>query len=154
MDPLATSAAAFVRKAFADLLAVADRVGEPGIGERPLGPDTTAIANLVAHCCGVTEFWFGHVALGRPSDRDRDAEFASSPTLAELHQLVGTAVAQAEADLAELGTRLDQPPLANEMRAFFPEGDTSDHALVLYVLRELYQHLGHAEITADALAAR
>jgi hypothetical protein len=133
---------------------VADRVGEPGIAERPLGPDTTPIANLVVHCCGVIEFWFGHVALGRSSDRDRDAEFASSPTLAELHELVADATARAEADLAELGTRVGRAPLENEMRAFFPEGDTSDHALVLYVLRELYQHLGHAEITADALAAR
>jgi hypothetical protein len=154
MDPFTASAAAFVRKAFADLLAVADRVGEPGIGERPLGPDTTAIANLVAHCCGVTEFWFGHVALGRPTDRDRDAEFTSRPSLVDLHRLVDAAVARADADLADLGTRIGGPPLENDMRGFFPEGDTSDHALVLYVLRELYQHLGHAEITADALAAR
>ena len=154
MEPFTTSAAAFVRKAFGDLLAVADRVGEPGIGERPVGEDTTAIANLVAHCCGVTEFWFGHVALGRPSDRDRDAEFTSRPSLADLHELVDAATPRAEADLAELGSRLAEHPREHEMRAFFPEGDTSDHALVLYVLRELYQHLGHAEITADVLTTR
>jgi hypothetical protein len=34
------------------------------------------------------------------------------------------------------------------------DGDTSDAAIVLHVLEECYQHLGHAELAADALTAR
>ena len=34
---------------------------------------------------------------------------------------------------------------------FLLDGDTSDASVVLHVLEELYQHLGHIELTADAL---
>lgn len=34
---------------------------------------------------------------------------------------------------------------------FMPGTDRSDGALVLHVLEELFQHLGHMEVTADAL---
>jgi hypothetical protein len=39
-------------------------------------------------------------------------------------------------------------------RQFLEGGDESDGAIVLYVLEELYQHLGHMEIAADALMVR
>ena len=39
----------------------------------------------------------------------------------------------------------------HEYRAFLPGGDRSDAALVLHVFEELFQHLGHMEVTADAL---
>ena len=40
------------------------------------------------------------------------------------------------------------------LRQFLPGGDESDDSLVLHVLEELFQHLGHMEITADVLLAR
>ena len=39
-------------------------------------------------------------------------------------------------------------------RQFLEGGDESDGAIVLHVLEELYQHLGHMELAADALAVR
>jgi hypothetical protein len=36
-------------------------------------------------------------------------------------------------------------------RDFMPGEDRTDGALVLHVLEELLQHLGHMEVTADAL---
>ncbi len=36
-------------------------------------------------------------------------------------------------------------------RDFMPGTDRNDGALVLHVLEELYQHLGHMQVTADAL---
>jgi hypothetical protein len=36
-------------------------------------------------------------------------------------------------------------------RQFLHDGDTSDAAVVLHVLEELFQHLGHMELAADAL---
>ena len=36
-------------------------------------------------------------------------------------------------------------------RDFMPGADRTDGALVLHVLEELFQHLGHMEVTADAV---
>lgn len=149
MDLTTTTALTYLRHAFDQLLAVADRLGEPAINTRPLGPDTNAVAALIVHCCGVTEFWLGHVALGEPSQRDRHAEFARTATLAELHALVEGTVDRA----AHLLARLEAGEGTDEGgRQFLPGADTSDAAVVLHVLEELFQHLGHAELAADALA--
>ncbi|MEO6629933.1 MAG: DinB family protein [Aquihabitans sp.] len=139
---------AYVRHAFAQLLGVADRLGEPAINARPLGPTTNSVTSLVMHCCGVAEFWLGHVALGEPSTRDRDAEFSRPASLAELHALVATTVDQVTGYLARLeaGEGIDEGG-----RQFLATGGTSDASVVLHVLEELYQHLGHAELAADAL---
>jgi hypothetical protein len=39
-------------------------------------------------------------------------------------------------------------------RQFLEGGDESDGAIVIHVLEELYQHLGHMELAADALTIR
>ncbi len=138
----------YVRHAFSQMLDVADRLGEDRINLRPLGPGTNAVAALIVHCCGVAEFWLGHVALGGPSSRSREDEFARTATLAELHELVDHALARS---LRSIG-RLDAGEGVDEGgRQFLPQGDTSDAAVVLHVLEELYQHLGHMELAADAL---
>lgn len=141
-------AAAYLRRAFAAMLRVADRLGDDTVNERPLGARTNAVGPLVVHCCGVTEFWLGHVALGRPSTRDRAAEFTTTPTLAELHALVATTVETAVADLARLAG--GEGVAGHEARTHLP-ADGTDESVVLHVLEELYQHLGHMEIAADAL---
>lgn len=41
----------------------------------------------------------------------------------------------------------------NRGNQFGLAGGTSDTSIVLHVLEELYQHLGHAELAADALLA-
>ena len=140
----------YIRHAFTQMLAVADRLGDARVNERPLGPQTNAVAALVIHCCGVTEFWLGHVGLGRASDRERESEFSATATVAELHTLV-------EATLTQLGEDLDRimggtaPDTNRAGRVFLLDGDESNGALVLHVVEELYQHLGHMELTADAL---
>jgi uncharacterized damage-inducible protein DinB len=147
VDP--ATAALYLRHAFRQMLTVADRLGEAKVNERPLGPRTNAVAALIVHCCAVTEFWFGHVGLGRPSRRDRESEFSRTATIAELHEMVDATVERATQDLARIGrgeTQADRTGLL-----FLLEEDDSDGALVLHVLEELYQHLGHMEIAADAL---
>jgi hypothetical protein len=139
----------YLRLAFEQMLAVAGRLGDDLVGVRPLTAHTNAVAPLVVHCCGVTEFWLGHVGCGRPSHRDRAAEFTATATIAELRDLVAKTLLQAEADLREihLGTR---SPYGDERRHLVEE-DGSDAALLLHVVEELFQHLGHCEIAADAL---
>jgi uncharacterized damage-inducible protein DinB len=142
----------YMRGAFGQMLDVADRLGDERVNERPLGPDTNAVAALIIHSCAVTEFWIGHVALGRHSDRDREAEFSTTATVAELHPLVDETLAQLSEDLAAIDAGMTQPDRTG--RQFLEGGDESDGAIVLHVLRELCQHLGHMELAADALAVR
>jgi Protein of unknown function (DUF664) len=138
----------YVRHAFAQMLDVADRLGEPLINQRPLGPKTNAVAALIIHCCAVSEFWLGHVALGHPTDRDRDSEFSRTATLAEIHEMVHETVARAIEHIGRLeaGGGSDAGG-----RQFLLESDASDASVVVHVLEELYQHLGHMELAADAL---
>jgi Protein of unknown function (DUF664) len=142
----------YMRRAFGQMLDVADRLGDTRVNDRPLGPDTNAVAALIIHSRAVAEFWIGHVALGRPSDRDRESEFSTTATVAELHVLVEVTLAQLSEDLAAIDEGRTQPDRTG--RQFFEGGDESDGAIVLHVLRELYQHLGHMELAADALAVR
>ena len=141
-----------MRHAYAQMLGVADRLGDQRVNDRPTGTDNNAVAALIVHCCGVTEFWIGHVALGRPSRRDRESEFTTTATVAELHAMVDATLAQASADLAAIDAGATQTDRTG--RQFLEGGDESDGAIVLHVLEELYQHLGHMEVTADALMIR
>lgn len=141
----------YVRRAFTQMGEAIDRLGEPLINERPHGPDTNAVAALVVHCCGVAEFWLGHVALGRPSIRAREEEFSTTATVEELHRLIATTIEQIGSDLV----RLDAGAGTDEGgRVFLPESDLSDASVVLHVIEELYQHLGHMELAVDALTTR
>lgn len=151
MELTPATANRYIDHAFAQMLAVAARVGESKINERPIGPETNAIAALIIHCCGVVEFWLGHVALAEPSDRDRDAEFSRTATLSELAAHVADARGRARSHLE----RLEEGDGRDEGgRQFLLERDASDASVVLHVLEELYQHLGHMELTADVLTAR
>ena len=85
-----------MRHAFGQMLDVADRLGDDRVNDRPLGADTNAVAALVI------QFWIGHVALGRPTTRDRESEFSSTATVAELHTLVASTLAQVSEDLTAI----------------------------------------------------
>jgi hypothetical protein len=155
VDLTAATVEAYVRDAFGKLLAVVDRLGDDRVNRRPHGPHTNTVAALVVHCCGLTEFWLGHVALGEPTDRDRDAEFRHEATVAELHARVAATLARAHALLARIdaGGGGGGSVAGGRFRATLPDGEGGDAAVAVHVLEELYQHLGHAELTADALLA-
>ena len=142
----------YMGHAFAQMLDVADRLGDTRVNDRPLGSETNAVAALVVHCCAVTEFWIGHVALGRPTSRDRESEFSTSATVAELHAMVESTLAQVAEDLAAIDAGRVQADRTG--RQFLEGGDESDGAIVVHVMEELYQHLGHMELAADALTVR
>lgn len=141
--------AAYARQALEAMSVAAERVDDDELSVRPYGDETNSISALIVHSCGVCEFWLGHVGLGRPSSRDRDGEFGTAATRSELEALVAASAAQVEADLAALAADGGRP---SEMRAFLT-GDDGDLSLVVHVLEELFQHLGHVDITADALLA-
>jgi len=146
----AETAERYLRHAFDQMLDVADRLGDDKVNRRPPGPDTNTVAGLIIHSCGVATFWLGHVGLGQPTERVREDEFSATATVAELHTLVDETLGAISKDLQALegGERAPEP----SGRVFLLDADESDGSLVVHVLEEAYQHLGHMELTADALS--
>jgi hypothetical protein len=147
LDPDTTLS--YLDHAFNGIDTVLDRVDDVTVNARPESWGTNSIAGLVVHCCELAPSWFETPGLGRESERDRDAEFSAQATVVELRQMIE----RTRARLVPLVHEFAEGPTAldNEFRAFLPGDDRSDDALVLHVLEELFQHLGHMEVTADAL---
>ena len=148
MELAEATTAGYVRHAFQQMLVIAERLGDEKVGLRPLGRRTNAVAALIVHCCGMAEFWLGHVALGRPSSRNRDAEFSTTATVTELYALVEHSLETILSDLSRIAAGEATP--GHDARAHLVGGG-SDDSVVLHVLEELFQHLGHMELAADAL---
>ena len=141
----------YLNHAFTGMERVLDRVDDETVNARPERWGTNSIAGLVVHCCELAPSWFEMPGLGRASDRDREAEFASEATVAELRQRIEHARSKLDTLVPEFCT--GPTALDHDFRAFLPGDDRTDDALVLHVLEELFQHLGHMEVTADALEA-
>src|SRR5260370_5938967 len=113
------------------MLDVADRLGDAKVNLKPIGPQTNAVAGLIVHCCELTEFWLGHVGLGRPSHRDRESEFTTTATLVELHARVHVTMAKTTADLNEIAN--GNAEADRTLRHVLPHGDTSAATLVRHL---------------------
>lgn len=128
---------------------VLDRVDSDQVNELPGDWSTNTIAGLVVHCCELAPSWFETPGLGRDSERDRESEFTTTASVTDLR----ARIADSRGRCHLLVEEFDVGPTAldHEFRAFLPGGDRSDAALVIHVFEELFQHLGHMEVTADAL---
>ena len=149
MDLTPTTISVYLDHAFDGMRRVLDRLDDISVNQRPHGPTTNSVASLIVHCCELTPFWLDHVGLDRPSERDRDAEFRAESTVAALRDRLDHVQKRSHDMVGCLSS--GQTATYHELRAFLPGGDRSDTAIVLHVLEELYQHLGHMELTADAL---
>jgi hypothetical protein len=139
----------YLEHAFGQMLGVVDRLGDERMTVKPHGASTNTASALVAHSLGVLEFWLGHVALDRPTERDRDSEFVAELTVGQAHERIEAGLAQAAADLRAMSSPDHEE--RNSTWAHDLPGGTGDASIVLHVLEEAYQHLGHLELTADAL---
>lgn len=152
MHIAATTIDLYIRHTFDGMHRVLDRLDDESVNAKPNEWGTNSVAGLVVHCCELAPSWFEMPGLGRDSSRDREAEFTSTATIAELHARIDDATERTSTLVAEFDTGPTTP--GHEFRAFMPGDDRSDGALVLHVLEELYQHLGHMEVTADAIEKR
>ncbi len=150
MELSSESMALYLRHAFAGMDRVLDRLDDDRVNVKPEGWGTNTVAGLIVHCCELAPSWFEMPGLGRDGDRDRDAEFATTATVAELRARIAGAVERSCALIEEFHAGPTTPD--HPFRDFMPGTDRTDGALVLHVLEELFQHLGHLEVTADALA--
>lgn len=138
----------YLRQAYGGMHRALERLDDTTVNIRPPGWGTNSVAGLIVHCCELGPSWFEMPGLGRESVRDRDQEFQTQATVAELEERIATSLERTSALLSEFlngPTAQDHP-----FRAFMPGGDQSDAALILHVVEELYQHLGHIEVTTDA----
>jgi hypothetical protein len=90
--------------------------------------------------------------IGHAFRQMRESEFSHTATVAELHAMVDATRRQVSEDLAAIDAGKTQADRTG--RRFLEGGGESDGAIVLHVLEELYQHLGHMELAADALKVR
>ena len=111
------------------------------------GPDMNSFCILVVHTAGASRFWIGDVALGDPSNRNRDLEF----------QAHGLSVDELKARFAHLETyargALDGlSPADLERIQSVPNRDGTVRRVtvgwaLLHALEHIGLHLGHAQIT-------
>lgn len=135
------------------MCATLEALGDERVNVRPDLPGANSPFVIVRHCCGVMEHWGATELAGRPTDRDRDAEFSSSGTVAELVQLVRSQRAQLAADLASFDGAA--PALRAQERDGFSAPERAAVAtqggVLMHVYEELAQHRGHLDLTADLL---
>lgn len=135
------------------MCATLEALGDESVNARPDLPGANSPYVLVRHCCGVMEHWGATELAGRTTDRDRDAEFTSSGTVADLVALVRSQRAQLESDLAAFDGE------APSLRARERDGYTAPErtavatkgGVLMHIYEELAQHRGHLDITADLL---
>jgi hypothetical protein len=132
------------------LTAMADIVtglGDDLANRRPDLPGANSPVQILTHCLGVMGWWAGAVNLGRPVERDRDAEFEAVCRVADLAADVERARRQLHDDVAAAD------PAAAPARPEHQHDYATQGAVLLHVYEELAQHRGQMEITRDVLVA-
>jgi hypothetical protein len=140
----------FTDRAFDGMAAVLEELGDDLANRRPELPGANSPYAIVTHCIGVTEWWAGRLVAGRPVERDRDAEFVASGTVADLVERIAQAKKQLRADVAAADFRAPLREEPNEPYRGTVIGSTQGAALQ-HVYEELAQHHGHLELTRDVL---
>lgn len=119
---------------------------------RPDVEGANSVYALVVHCCGVMERWGGETIAGREIHRDRAAEFTATGTIDQ----AGGARRRPAAALGRGPRRLRRRRSAARSdgwrRATLEP--TTQGFVVLHVIEELYQHLGHVDLTVDLVLGR
>ncbi len=137
----------YVDTALVRLLGKAEELGDDLVSVRPDLEGANSVFALVTHCCGVLERWGGEVIAGRSITRDRAAEFVATGTVAQLEERVAAQRRRWVDDLRAYDA--GAPPVGPDG---WEEGDptpTTQGFVVLHVIEELYQHLGHVDLTVD-----
>jgi hypothetical protein len=142
----------FVDEALDGMVAIVEELGDDLANRRLDVPDTNSPYVLLTHCLGVMEFWAGHLVAGRPTARDRDAEFVAHGPVADLVARTRRAREQMHRDAAsaDLAAPLRNSPAPDD--ADLPLGRTQGGAL-FHVYEELAQHRGQMEASRDVLLA-
>lgn len=116
-------------------------------------PAINSLAVLLRHVTGSARYWLEAVCLGRNYVRDREGEFSANCSVAEGLEIYRRDRAAIESALVELqGMDRSQAPavIPTDKQRWWC---ASIEGVIVHVFHEAAQHLGHAEITRDALVA-
>ena len=140
----------FINNALEGMLNIAEELGDDRVNQRPNNMDNTSTPFiLLTHCIGLTRYWIGTAALGRPLTRDRDAEFRAQGKVAELRQAVQDLQSQLQNDIHQV--QVGQPAPHPESVRHPHMRDWHQEQFVLQCFKELSQHHGHMELTRDVM---
>lgn len=142
----------FATRALNGMTSIVRDLGDELANTRPSLPGANTPYALLVHCLGVTEYWLGHLVLGRPSDRHRDSEFAAAGPVDALVQRARESATQLGRDVAQA---TPSAPLVNEPSASAqgPDRPLTQGAAIQHVFEELAQHHGQMEIMRDVIRA-
>lgn len=110
-----------------------------------------SLAVLAVHAAGAERYWIGDVALGEPSDRDRDAEFRASNLTAEAALgPLESSLLFAQASLP----RLSADDLAAAVKSHRDGRQVTVAWALLHALEHTCMHAGHAQLTRQLWEAQ
>ncbi|MGM1065125.1 DinB family protein [Saccharothrix sp. Mg75] len=142
----------FVDRAFDGMLASLDRLGPDRGNSAPPLPGANSPYAIVHHCAEVVDYWIGHLLAGRPTDRDRDAEFRATGDPDGLRARITALRGRLRDDLS--GVDLTAVPATAPRPGYQgPTRPLTGAGVLLHVLEELAQHHGQVEISRDLLEA-
>jgi hypothetical protein len=153
--PVAVSAADylwFAECALGEMIRIVGELGDDLANRCPPLPGANSPYVILTHCLGVTEYWAGATVAGRSIERDRDAEFTARGDVASLCQRAEAARQRLREDLAGLDSWATPGSVRRNPADPVPYSETKG-AVLLHILEELFQHLGHMEVTRDMLQA-
>src|SRR5579859_6699993 len=146
---------AFVDEALDGMIAIVLELGDERANQRLDLPGANAPYALLTHCLGVLDYWGGAFIADRTIERDRDAEFRASGTVAGLVERARRARDQFEVDLLDFEGFA--PPQANvvdaHLRAWPEDADLplakTQGGVLIHIYEELAQHRGQMETIRD-----
>lgn len=128
-------------------------LGDDAVNSVPDVPGINSVFALVTHLGGVLDYWGATVIGGLDVPRDRDAEFravgSADEALARLERIRREWPRWWRAGLVD---GVAAPETAARVRRS-PDESTAEW-IAAHVLRDVTQHLGHAQITRDVLRAQ
>lgn len=138
----------FVDRALDGMSAIVAALGDKRANRVPALPGANSAYVILTHCLGVMDYWAGFVAIGRRTDRDREAEFRAAGAVSDLLDKVAAARSRFHDDVASAD--LDAP-VTNVPPGKYdsPRAILGQSSVLLHVLEEVAQHHGQMEITRD-----
>ncbi|WP_406457168.1 DinB family protein [Streptomyces sp. NBC_01622] len=140
----------FLRRALDGMVGALEDLGDDLANTPPPLPGANSAYAIAFHCTAVAEYWIGHIAAGRPVDRERASEFTARGTANDLKSGLDALFERLREDLAAVGTctvPANTPPASFEG----PDRELTSSGVLLHVLEELAQHHGQVEIGRDLL---
>ncbi|MHB8577723.1 MAG: DinB family protein [Dehalococcoidia bacterium] len=136
-----------------DVLAQLEGLSDEQLNRPVQLPETNTLFQLATHLVGSSEFWVLTMAGGRPTTRNRDAEFVARGGLVELRGRYERWLRDVQAVLEALPpAALDQqaePPAA--YRSSLDDGPMTVRDCLLHALEHGALHQGHIQLTRQLL---